>query len=65
MIFIDSDGKNPLFFVDGKEIENGKMEDIDPNNIKSMNVLKGEMAIKKYGEKGKNGVIEIITKKEE
>jgi len=64
MMFIDSDGKNPLFFVDGKEIENGKIEDIDPNNIKSMNVLKGEMAIKKYGEKAKNGVIEIITKKE-
>ncbi len=64
MIFNDSDGKKPLFFVDGKEIENGKLEDIDPNNIKSMNVLKGKMAIKKYGEKAKDGVIEIITKKE-
>jgi TonB-dependent SusC/RagA subfamily outer membrane receptor len=28
-----------------------------------MNVLKGEEATKKYGEKGKNGVIEITTKK--
>ena len=27
-----------------------------------MNVLKGESAIKKYGEKGKNGVIEISKK---
>ena len=26
-----------------------------------MNVLKGEMATKKYGEQGKNGVIEITT----
>ena len=64
MIFIDSDGKKPLFFVDGKEIENGKLEDINPNDIKSMSVLKGEKAIEKYGAKGKNGVIEIITKKE-
>ena len=64
MIFIDSDGKKPLFFVNGKEIENGKLEDINPNDIKSMSVLKGEKAIEKYGAKGKNGVIEIITKKE-
>jgi hypothetical protein len=28
-----------------------------------VSVLKGENAIKKYGEKGKNGVIEITTKK--
>ena len=30
--------------------------------MKSVNVFKGEMAIKKYGEKGKNGVMEITKK---
>ena len=39
------------------------IKDIDANTIKSINVLKGETAAKLYGEKGKNGVIEIITKK--
>ncbi len=39
------------------------MEKIDQTIISEMNVWKGEEAIKKYGAKGKNGVIEIITKK--
>lgn len=55
--------KDVLYIIDGKEMESGSMKDIDPNTIKSINVLKGENALKKYGEKGKNGVIEIITKK--
>ena len=63
MIFIDSDGENPLFIVDGKEIENGKMEDFDANNIEKVEVLKGDKAVEKYGEKAKNGVILITTKK--
>lgn len=33
-----------------------------PASIKSMTVLKGSSAISKYGTRGKNGVIEIITK---
>jgi len=55
--------KDVLYIVDGKELQSGSMKDIDPNSIKSINVLKGETAAKLYGEKGKNGVIEIITKK--
>jgi len=39
------------------------MNDIDPNQIKSVEVLKGDAAVKKYGEKAKNGVILITTKK--
>ncbi len=38
------------------------MKNIAPNNIKSIKVLKGETAGREYGEKGKNGVIEITTK---
>ncbi len=55
--------KDVLYIIDGKEMESGNMKDIDPNTIKSINVLKGETAVKLYGEKGKNGVIEITTKK--
>jgi hypothetical protein len=59
-----------LLVIDGKE--DGLMKDSkkfnelleNPNDIESMNVLKGEIATKKYGAKGTNGVTEIITKKE-
>ncbi len=36
---------------------------LKPDNVESINVLKGKTAIEKYGEKGKNGVIEIYLKK--
>jgi len=39
------------------------LKDINPTNIKSINVLKGEKAIAKYSDKGANGVIEITTNK--
>ena len=55
--------KDVLYIIDGKEMESGSMKDIDPNTIKSINVLKGETALKLYGEKGKNGVMKITTKK--
>ena len=40
----------------------GVLESLKPEAIKTMNVLKGAAAIEKYGEKGKEGVIEITTK---
>lgn len=52
---------NPLIIIDEKEVESS--EHLDPQDIKEINVLKGEAAIKKYGEKGKDGVVEIITLK--
>ncbi len=59
-IFIDSKiPSDVLIIVDGKEVSNEKVKSISPNNIKLMNVLKGESAVKKYGDKGKNGAIEI------
>jgi bla regulator protein blaR1 len=65
-IFISKSGdKQPLFILDGKEITTENMDDIDPNDIESISVLKGDAAIKKYGEKGKNGVVIITTKKKE
>jgi hypothetical protein len=55
--------KDVLYIIDGKEMASGSIKDVDPNTIEMINVLKGENAVKKYGEKGKNGVIEITIKK--
>lgn len=54
---------DPLFIVDGVEYKGANAPDLDPSEIQSINVLKRPEAIKKYGDKGKNGVVEIITKK--
>lgn len=55
--------EKPLIFIDGVISNNANISDISPSDIQSMNVLKGNMATKKYGENGKKGVIEIISKK--
>jgi len=63
-IFISGDkNKKPLLIVDGKEVENKKLENIDVDTIESVNILKGKAAEKLYGKKGKNGVVEITLKK--
>jgi TonB-dependent SusC/RagA subfamily outer membrane receptor len=51
-----------LIFIDGKEVSKDELKNIAPNTIESITVLKRESGQLKYGEKGKNGVIEIITK---
>jgi TonB-dependent SusC/RagA subfamily outer membrane receptor len=53
---------DPLYIVDGKRVKN--LDDIDPNTIEKIEVLKGESAIEKYGNKGKNGVIVVTLKYE-
>ena len=59
------DGKNPLYIIDGKEMDLDIMNNIDPNTIDKIDVLKGEHATRQYGEKGKNGVVLITSKKQE
>ncbi|KAB5487587.1 M56 family metallopeptidase [Flagellimonas hadalis] len=63
-LYIDNDGDSePLYYIDGKKVSSKDVQKISPKDIKSMNVLKGEMAIEKYGKKAKDGVVEITTKK--
>ncbi len=64
MMFIDSSSEDALLIIDGKEVNNTKLEDIDPSTIEKMEIFKGEKAIEKYGEKAKDGVIKITTKKD-
>jgi len=54
---------NPVYYLDGVKITEQEMKAISVNDIASVNVLKGEQAIKKYPEDGKNGVVIITTKK--
>lgn len=62
-VFIPQEVSEPLYVIDGKEMgKDFDMDEIDPQNIKSINVLKGDLATKEYGEKGENGVIEIKLK---
>lgn len=67
----------PLFIVDGAPFNGGtnmqanftygtqtssRFLDLDPNDIESINILKGLSATTLYGEAGRNGVILITTK---
>lgn len=51
----------PLYIVDGVQYEN--IQDINPNDIQSMEVLKDASSTAVYGSRGANGVIIITTKK--
>jgi hypothetical protein len=53
----------PLYVVDGKVMKKFDESSLDPDKIKSISVLKGEAATKKYGNDAKNGVVEITLKK--
>ena len=72
-----SGSSQPLFVVDGVPFDGGtntqasfvygnqtssRFLDLDPNNIESVDVLKGLSATTMYGELGRNGVILVTTK---
>ncbi len=60
--FLDlEDDKKPLFFINGKKSTMDDVKKLDKSTIKSMEVKKGDGAIKKYGKEAKDGVIEIST----
>jgi TonB-dependent SusC/RagA subfamily outer membrane receptor len=52
-----------LIFVDGEKKTKKEMDALSPDQIKSVEILKGESAIKAYGAEAKDGVIKITTKK--
>ncbi|WP_163712730.1 SusC/RagA family TonB-linked outer membrane protein [Mangrovibacterium lignilyticum] len=58
---VNSNGNsNPLFIVDG--MKTGDINNIDPADIESMEVLKDAASAAIYGTEGANGVIIITTK---
>ncbi|RNC64719.1 M56 family metallopeptidase [Proteiniphilum sp. X52] len=56
-------GKHPLYIVDEKIVSEAEMQKINAAEIESVSVLKNNSAIGMYGNKGKEGVILITTKK--
>lgn len=72
-------GNNPLLYIDGVRVNNeaatgpinqafssrsiSRLNDINPQDIESIEVLKGPSAATLYGTEASNGVINIITKK--
>ncbi len=53
----------PIYVLNDKiQGEDFIAKEIEPANIAKINVLKGDLAIEKYGEKAKDGVIQIFTK---
>ena len=53
----------PLYVIDEKISEEKDFDNLHPSDIESITVLKDAAAVAIYGEKGKNGVIVVVTKK--
>lgn len=58
-------GKNPLYVINGLPVQkntNSPVQNINPNDIESISILKDKSAISLYGKEGEDGVILITTK---
>lgn len=70
-----SQSNNPILYIDGVRADNGggfggtaapppsRLNDIDPESIERIEILKGAAAATLYGTEASNGVIQIFTKK--
>ena len=54
---------DPLIVLDGIPYEGGNLNDINPDEVASVDILKDASATAIYGSRGSNGVILITTKK--
>ena len=55
-------GAAPVIYVDGVRFD-GPAENLDPEDIESVEVIKGDAAIAQYGKEGENGVIIVKKRK--
>lgn len=58
-----STDQGPLYVVDGMIIQNGGIENLNPSDIESIDILKDASATAIYGSRGANGVVLVTTKK--
>jgi TonB-dependent SusC/RagA subfamily outer membrane receptor len=67
LVFEDAKGSSKnspsLILIDGEKMTQKEMNALSPDQIKSVEILKGDAAIKAYGAEAKDGVIKITTKK--
>ncbi len=54
-------GQGPLFIIDGV-VSQGTLQDINPQDIENIEVVKGAAAASLYGSRAGNGVINITTR---
>ena len=55
--------KKTLFIIDGKEVEPKALNEINPDQISSINVIKDGTGVTIFGPKARDGVILITTKR--
>ncbi|MEM8763181.1 MAG: VIT domain-containing protein [Bacteroidota bacterium] len=58
-----SSDSNPLYIIDGVPANSNSMQEIKPEDIEGIQVLKSMSASALYGSRGANGVVIITTKK--
>jgi bla regulator protein BlaR1 len=63
MLFVGDGMDDALIIIDGKESSHEELKKLEKDGIEKIEVLKGDNAIEKYGDKAKNGVILVTTKK--
>jgi Ca-activated chloride channel homolog len=54
-----------LVIIDDKISTIEALQKLDPNEIEKVTVVKSDAAVKLYGEKGKKGILKVITKEED
>ncbi|MBK1439051.1 TonB-dependent receptor plug domain-containing protein [Parapedobacter sp. ISTM3] len=59
----NADFNGALVIIDGEEKEDMTLKLLPPDDIEAIRVWKDKAAVDKYGDKGRNGVIEITTKR--
>ncbi|WP_445381341.1 SusC/RagA family TonB-linked outer membrane protein [Robiginitalea sp. IMCC43444] len=52
----------PLYVIDGTPVDAGFVNNLNPNDIESLSILKDAATVSKYGSRGANGVVVITTK---
>lgn len=60
---VTNGGKDPLVIIDGKNSTMDALKKLDSDKVESISILKGDDATKKYGDKAKDGVVVIGTRK--
>jgi hypothetical protein len=63
MSIVTNGDKDPFVVIDGKNSSMDALKKLDPDKIESISILKGDDATKKYGDKAKDGVVVIGTRK--
>jgi len=56
-------GNQPLYIVDGAQVNEDDVNGINPNDVESVSVLKDAASTSIYGARGGNGVVLITTKR--